>query len=383
MSQDKKPSRIFSVAALQEVMAKQQEQFGTPKDPNQVGVVLAIDLKNVIEDPDQPRQVFTDEDMQALIEDVKIRGIQAPIAVRPPLDGVYKIIHGARRYRAALAAVLPKVPVIVQSDNDAFDDYSQISENTKRAELHPLDIARFIQKRKDLGEKNKDIAAKLGERPEYVVRYLSLLSAPAHIMDAFHEGRVRGAESVWNLSKLYEKSPEAVDELLAGDAEITRQMIRDAGSSKTSSEVDPDPNQAPVDPEAGDHPEVKNPDQAGASNKANAGVKPTTKPRQGSENAVATPRTKPNTEPSEVQTTSSVDGFANPPDDAGGDYPEGVSGKAVLIATWDNQEVVLVPDEIPSRIGLVWIQNTETEELYEVNAIELTLLRLDYEGGQQ
>jgi len=372
MSQDKKASRIFSVAALQEVIAKQQEQFGAAKDPNQIGIVLAIDVAKVIEDPDQPRQIFDDEAMDALIEDVKIRGIQSPIAVRPSVDGVFKIIHGARRYRAALAANLPKVPVIVQSDSESFDDYSQIAENTKRAGLHPMDIARFIQKRIDLGEKQKDIAAKLGERPEYIVRHLSLLTAPKNIIAAFHEGRVRGAENVWSLSKLHDKSPEAVERLLELGGDITQKMIRDASSGKAA--VDPvseapaaEPSNAPID-------------TTGSTASTDSG---------GTEN-IATPtpkKVKPASEPTEPSTFSHQDrtsptDTSKTPEDSGSDYPDDVSGKPLLIATWENQEVVLVPDEIPSRIGLVWIQNTETEELFEVNAIELTLLRVDYEGSE-
>lgn len=376
---EKKPSSIFSVAALNKMMAEKQAQFGGTKDPNQVGVVLAIDLNNVIEDTNQPRQVFDDESMQALIDDIKLRGVQAPIAVRPSVDGIYKIIHGARRYRAALAAGLPKVPVIVQTDAEVFDDYSQVAENTKRAGLHPMDIARFIQKRKDLGEKNKDIAAKLGERPEYVVRHLSLLSAPTEIMSAFHDGRLRGAESVWSLVKLQEKNPDAVEQLLDGDGEITRQMIRNAGSAMqvtTASEPLGSSESLSQDSLKDDNTTLDD-DIPDRSPRVQASTEPKTRgpslpPKDASDTS-----SNPN-----AATQSGATATFNDDSDEGGEYPEDVSGKPVFIATWNNQEVILVPDEIPSRIGLVWIQNTETEELFEVNAHELTLLRLDYERSE-
>ena len=376
---EKKPSSIFSVAALNKMMAEKQAQMGGSKDPNQVGVVLAIDLKNVIEDTDQPRQVFDDEAMQSLIDDVKIRGIQAPIAVRPEADGIYKIIHGARRYRAALAAGLPKVPVIVQTDAKVFDDYSQIAENTKRAGLHPMDIARFIQKRVDLGEKQKDIAAKLGENPKYIVYHLALLDAPDHIMAAFDEGRLRGAESVWSLSKLYEKSPEAVEELLAGDGDITQKMIRNAGSAKpVITESAPlDSSESLLQDSPKDDNTTLDDDVADRSPRVQASTEPKTRGPSLPPKDAGDSSSNPN-----AATQSSATATFNDDSDEGGEYPEDVSGKPVFIATWDNKEVVLVPDEIPSRIGLVWIQNTETEELFEVNAYELTLLRLDYEGAE-
>lgn len=197
---------------------------------SQVNVVLDIELEKVVEDPDQPRQEFDDESLNALADDLRIRGVQTPIAVRPLENGVYKIIHGARRYRASKIAGLPTIPLIVQSNEVMFDDYSQIAENTKRAGLHPMDIARFIQKRKESGESNKEIAEKLGERPEYIVYHLALLEAPPQVLTAFNEGRIRGAFSVWSMIKLAEKNPQAVEKLLDHPDRITQKMIRDAGS---------------------------------------------------------------------------------------------------------------------------------------------------------
>lgn len=200
---------------------------------SQVNVVLDIELEKVVEDPDQPRQEFDEESLAVLADDIRVRGVQTPIAVRPLEGGVYKIIHGARRYRAAKIAGLATIPLIVQANEVLFDDYSQVAENTKRAGLHPMDIARFIQKRKEQGESNKAIAEKLGEGPEYIVYHLALLDAPEQILDAFRLGRLRGARSVWSLAKLYEKSPERVIELLSTPGEITRKMIRDAGAGQS------------------------------------------------------------------------------------------------------------------------------------------------------
>lgn len=200
---------------------------------SQVNVVLDIELEKVVEDPDQPRQEFDEESLAALADDIRIRGVQTPIAVRPLEGGVYKIIHGARRYRAAKMAGLDTIPLIVQSNEVLFDDYSQVAENTKRAGLHPMDIARFIQKRKEQGESNKAIAEKLGERPDYIVYHLSLLEASTPILAAFNEGRIRGAFSVWSMVKLAEKNPAAVDELLRYPDRITQKMIRDAGDGQS------------------------------------------------------------------------------------------------------------------------------------------------------
>lgn len=193
---------------------------------NQIGIVLSLALDVVIEDPTQPRTEFDEEELIKLAEDIGRRGVQAPIAVRPPVDGVYQIIHGARRYRASGIAGMASIPAIVQSDDAAFDDYSQVLENTQRDNLTPMDIARFIQKRKALGETNSQIARNLSEKPDWVTYHLALIDLPGDIQKAYDRGLVRGAKATYELRKLHGKDPEAVRNLVGSGEEITQVRIR-------------------------------------------------------------------------------------------------------------------------------------------------------------
>ena len=194
---------------------------------NQIGIVLSLPLINVIEDPTQPRTEFDVEELTKLSEDIARRGVQAPIAVRPAVDGIYQIIHGARRFRASGLAGLPTIPAIVQADEEAFDDYSQVLENTQRDNLTALDIARFIKKRKALGESNSQIARNLSEKPEWVTYHLALIDMPPEIQQAYDAGQVTGAKATYELRKLHGKDPDAVKELIASGEEITQVRIRE------------------------------------------------------------------------------------------------------------------------------------------------------------
>jgi len=194
---------------------------------NQIGIVLSLPLTNIIEDPTQPRTEFDVEELTKLSEDIARRGVQAPIAVRPAVDGIYQIIHGARRFRASGLAGLPTIPAIVQADEEAFDDYSQVLENTQRDNLTALDIARFIQKRKALGESNSQIARNLSEKPEWVTYHLALIDMPPEIQQAYDAGQVTGAKATYELRKLHGKDPDAVKELIASGEEITQVRIRE------------------------------------------------------------------------------------------------------------------------------------------------------------
>jgi len=194
---------------------------------NQIGIVLSLPLATVIEDPTQPRTEFDAEELTKLSEDIARRGVQAPIAVRPAVDGIYQIIHGARRFRASGMAGVTTIPAIVQTDEVAFDDYSQVLENTQRDNLTPLDIARFIQKRKALGESNSQIARNMSEKPEWVTYHLALIDMPAEVQQAYDAGQVTGAKATYELRKLHGKDPHAVKELIASGEEITQVRIRE------------------------------------------------------------------------------------------------------------------------------------------------------------
>jgi ParB family chromosome partitioning protein len=197
---------------------------------NQIGIVLSLPLDKVIEDPTQPRTEFDAEELTKLSEDIARRGVQAPISVRPPVEGLYQIIHGARRFRASGLAGLPAIPAIVQADELAFDDYSQVLENTQRDNLTALDIARFIQKRKALGETNSQIARNLSEKPEWVTYHLALIDMPPEIQQAYDAGQVTGAKATYELRKLHGKDPDAVKELIASGEEITQVRIREVAT---------------------------------------------------------------------------------------------------------------------------------------------------------
>ncbi|WP_186308585.1 ParB/RepB/Spo0J family partition protein [Paraburkholderia sp. BCC1885] len=196
---------------------------------NQIGIVVALPLDQIEEDPGQPRQIFNRPELEQLSDSIRERGVQTPIVVRPSAagGGMHRIIHGARRYRASKLAGAATIPAIVQADTRRFDEYSQVIENLQREDLKPIEIAEFIGRRQAAGDRNGEIARRLGVRPEFVTWHVALFAAPAPVLTAFHEGRVTGAQQVYRLNLLHERAPDRVQALLASSAEITQRMITD------------------------------------------------------------------------------------------------------------------------------------------------------------
>lgn len=186
------------------------------------GEPLLVPLPALFEDPANPRTEFPEAELDELTEDIRRQGILQPIVVHPAdATGRFRIQFGAKRFRAAALAGLPQVPVTVRTA--AADPYAQVAENQKRHGLSPLDLARFIRSRVDLGETNAAIAGRLGVDLTTVAHHLALLDLPAPLDAALKSGRCVSPRTLYELRKVHAKQPDAVAELLQADKPITRE----------------------------------------------------------------------------------------------------------------------------------------------------------------
>lgn len=209
---------------------------------NQVNAVLMLNLSEVIEDPGQPRTEFSEESLNELADDIRLRGVMQPILVRPKKDGKYQVIQGARRFRASQIAGHESIRAIVEKDINVFDDYSQVAENIKREALAAMDLARFIQKRLEAKDTQVEIAKKLGLTPARISEIYSLLKAPIEIQNALQDGRINDAKAAYELKKLQEHSPEKAAALLESGEVVTQNAIANAKKEinvKTAPEPQP------------------------------------------------------------------------------------------------------------------------------------------------
>lgn len=188
------------------------------------GEPLLVPLAALREDPDNPRTEFPETELQELAEDIRQHGILQPIVVHPAdADGRFCIHFGAKRLRAATLAGLSQVPVTVREA--AADPYAQVAENQRRHGLSPLDLARFIRSRVDPGEANATIARRLGMDLTSVAHHLALLELPRPLETALRSGRCAAPRTLYELRKIHAKRPEAVADLLASEAPITREVV--------------------------------------------------------------------------------------------------------------------------------------------------------------
>ena len=105
---------------------------------------------------------------------------------------------------------LAELPYFITEDQRQFDDYAQVSENERRKNLQPLELATFIAKKLKAGEKKKTIAAKLKLDPSLITNLLSLIDAPPFLLELYHNRKCRTPKYLYELRRLHERNPEII-----------------------------------------------------------------------------------------------------------------------------------------------------------------------------
>jgi ParB family chromosome partitioning protein len=176
------------------------------------GRPLKIALELIDEDPDQPRREFPEDELQQLAASIRIEGVLQPVVVRrSPQAGRFIIVMGARRYRAAKLAELVEAPVFVRDDADS-NPYAQMVENIQRDNLKANEIARFIAARLEAGEKQTEIARRLGKPRDWVSRYGAVPKMPSFLQDMLATTSIR---AVYELYQAWRQEPSAVEQAVS------------------------------------------------------------------------------------------------------------------------------------------------------------------------
>lgn len=134
--------------------------------------VQEIRIEKLLPTRDNPRVFRDDEAFKALVASVAAQGILSPLIARPhpTTRGSYDLRCGERRLRAAKAAGLAVVPVIVRELDDKAAMEITVSENMQREDLSPLEESHGVAKLLAVGWELAAIAERLGRAPGWVAR---------------------------------------------------------------------------------------------------------------------------------------------------------------------------------------------------------------------
>jgi ParB family transcriptional regulator, chromosome partitioning protein len=155
---------------------------------------IEIAVERLTRDPSQPREIFDEAALQELVESIESLGVLQPIRVRWDEElGMYTIIAGERRFRAARMAGLKTVPCVVQEGEltESQRLVEQLAENIIRADLQPVEQAKAFRRLMDLnGWSARQLAREMHIADANVVRALALLELPETVQTQVEAGRL-------------------------------------------------------------------------------------------------------------------------------------------------------------------------------------------------
>ena len=144
-----------------------------------------VPIERIQPNPSQPRREFDDEALQELADSIREIGIVQPISLRSTGDGMYQIIAGERRWRAAALAGLSTVPAYIRTADDEKMMQMALVENIQREDLNAIEIALAYQNLiEQYGLKQEELSLKVGKKRATVANYLRLLKLPAQVQMA-------------------------------------------------------------------------------------------------------------------------------------------------------------------------------------------------------
>lgn len=153
---------------------------------NDVCRIHMINPSRICPNPDQPRKSFDADELSALAQSIRQHGMIQPLTVRrmsdenSPFGGLYELIAGERRLRAARMLDLPYVPcIIIEADREESAKLALI-ENLQRKQLGFFEEAEAIDSLiKKYGVKQTDAAQLLSVSQSYIANKLRLLKLGA------------------------------------------------------------------------------------------------------------------------------------------------------------------------------------------------------------
>ncbi len=153
--------------------------------------LIEVEIEDVSLCPYQPRQIFSDEEIEELAASIRSVGLLHPPLVRPLENGQYELVSGERRLRAAEKADFKKIPVVVRASSDELVAHASLIENVQRVDLNPLEVAYAYQRLiDDFALSQEELARRVGKKRPTIANYLRLLTLPEKVQQSLLTGQI-------------------------------------------------------------------------------------------------------------------------------------------------------------------------------------------------
>ena len=171
------------------------------------GRVVYLPTARIRPNPAQPRTIFDTAGLQELAASIRQYGVLQPLTVRKQ-NGVYELVAGERRLRAARLAGLAEVPCLVACVDEASSGMLALVENLQRRDLDYIEQAEGLAGLMQQYHLSQEQAAqRVGKSQSAVANKLRLLRHPPAVLQALRENRLseRPARALLKLPQASER----------------------------------------------------------------------------------------------------------------------------------------------------------------------------------
>jgi ParB family chromosome partitioning protein len=167
------------------------------------GSLKEVPVDEIVASRRQPRQIFSEDELDELAVSVRHLGVVQPVVIRPLPAGTaagdraegagvvphYELIAGERRLRAARLAGLKTIPALVRSADDMASLEIALAENVARQDLNGMEEAHaFAALVDEFGLTHERIAELVGKSRVAVTNTIRLLELPDEVQQMVEEG---------------------------------------------------------------------------------------------------------------------------------------------------------------------------------------------------
>ncbi len=153
--------------------------------------VSMISLDQILPNRYQPRTTFAEAELEELAQSVKEHGVLQPIVVRRKGDGMYELIAGERRFRAAKISGMTAIPALVRNSNDEKALAISLVENIQRQNLNPMEEAKaYSRLMGEFGLTQDLVSRSVGKDRSSIANIVRLLSLPKDVQQFIESGAI-------------------------------------------------------------------------------------------------------------------------------------------------------------------------------------------------
>ena len=174
------------------------------RDDAKLEKVQVLPLEDLQPFPNHPFEVRDDEEMEKLVDSIRVHGVLVPAIAREKPDGSYELVAGHRRKRACELAGLQEMPVLVRDLDDDTATILMVDSNVQREHVLPSEKAKAYKMKLEAIKRQ-------GQRTDLTSCQVGTKLTPTRADAALAENTQESARTVQRSFRLNNLIPELME----------------------------------------------------------------------------------------------------------------------------------------------------------------------------